>query len=166
MCVTKAISMLEQINDILQNTVITPYTATVKLLISFLLGAVIGIERQFRRREAGMRTFTLICMGSTAAMLVSIWIPQCYPNFLNGDPGRIAAQVLSGIGFLGAGAIIQSHGSVHGLTTAACIWVMAGNRFGSGSRNVYSGCYCNCHNTFHSGQSGTFGEKNVLEWCQ
>ena len=72
-----------------------------------------------------MRTFTLICMGSTAAMLVSIWIPQCYPNFLNGDPGRIAAQVLSGIGFLGAGAIIQSHGSVHGLTTAACIWVMA-----------------------------------------
>ena len=125
MCVTKAISMLEQINDILQNTVITPYTATVKLLISFLLGAVIGIERQFRRREAGMRTFTLICMGSTAAMLVSIWIPQCYPNFLNGDPGRIAAQVLSGIGFLGAGAIIQSHGSVHGLTTAACIWVMA-----------------------------------------
>ena len=74
--------MLEQINDILQNTVITPYTATVKLLISFLLGAVIGIERQFRRREAGMRTFTLICMGSTAAMLVSIWIPQCYPNFL------------------------------------------------------------------------------------
>lgn len=89
------------------------------------MGAVIGIERQFRRREAGMRTFTLICMGSTAAMLVSIWIPQCYPNFLNGDPGRIAAQVLSGIGFLGAGAIIQSHGSVHGLTTAACIWVMA-----------------------------------------
>ena len=55
--------MLEQINDILQNTVITPYTATVKLLISFLLGAVIGIERQFRRREAGMRTFTLICLS-------------------------------------------------------------------------------------------------------
>ena len=143
MCVTKAISMLEQINDILQNTVITPYTATVKLLISFLLGAVIGIERQFRRREAGMRTFTLICMGSTAAMLVSIWIPQCYPNFLNGDPGCIAAQDDSSL-YLGNG----------------------GNRFGSGSRNVYSGCYCNCHNTFHSGQSGTFGEKNVLEWCQ
>ena len=95
MCVTKAISMLEQINDILQNTVITPYTATVKLLISFLLGAVIGIERQFRRREAGMRTFTLICMGSTAAMLVSIWIPQCYPNFLNGDPVFLEREQLS-----------------------------------------------------------------------
>ena len=52
-------------------------------------------------------------------------IPQIYPNFLNGDPGRIAAQVLTGIGFLGAGAIMQSHGSIHGLTTAACIWVMA-----------------------------------------
>ncbi|RHJ87929.1 MgtC/SapB family protein [Parabacteroides sp. AM08-6] len=117
--------MLEQINDILQNTVITPYTAAVKLAISFFLGAIIGIERQFRRREAGMRTFTLICMGSTAAMLISIWIPQCYPNFLNGDPGRIAAQVLTGIGFLGAGAIMQSHGSIHGLTTAACIWVIA-----------------------------------------
>lgn len=117
--------MLEHINEILQDTIITPYTATVKLLISFALGAVIGIERQFRRREAGMRTFTLICMGSTAAMLISIWIPQIYPNFLNGDPGRIAAQVLTGIGFLGAGAIMQSHGSIYGLTTAACIWVMA-----------------------------------------
>lgn len=117
--------MTDQLNELLQSTVVTPYTAIFRLLISFILGAVIGVERQMRRREAGMRTFTLICLGSTAAMLVSIWIPQIYPNFLNGDPGRIAAQVLSGIGFLGAGAIIQSHGSVHGLTTAACIWVVA-----------------------------------------
>ena len=101
--------MIDQINDILQNTTITPTTAAVKLLVSFFLGAIIGVERQFRRREAGMRTFTLICMGSAAAMLISIWIPQCYPNFLNGDPGRI----------------MQSHGSIHGLTTAACIWVVA-----------------------------------------
>lgn len=117
--------MFDQINEILQDTTITATTATVKLFVSFLLGAVIGIERQFRRREAGMRTFTLICMGSAAAMLISIWMPQCYPHFLNGDPGRIAAQVLTGIGFLGAGAIMQSHGSIHGLTTAACIWVVA-----------------------------------------
>ncbi|SEF55605.1 MULTISPECIES: MgtC/SapB family protein [Parabacteroides] len=117
--------MLDHLQEILNSTVVTPYTATVRLAISFFLGAIIGVERQFRRRDAGMRTFTLICMGSAAAMLISIWIPQCYPNFLNGDPGRIAAQVLTGIGFLGAGAIIQSHGSVHGLTTAACIWVMA-----------------------------------------
>ncbi|MEG2066028.1 MAG: MgtC/SapB family protein [Tannerellaceae bacterium] len=118
-------TLFESLNEILKNTQITPYTAAIKLLISFVLGAIVGVERQFRRRDAGMRTFTLICMGSTAAMLISIWIPQSYPNFLNGDPGRIAAQVLTGIGFLGAGAIIQSHGSIHGLTTAACIWVMA-----------------------------------------
>lgn len=117
--------MFAELHDILNSTIIDPYTASVRLAISFILGAIIGVERQFRRRDAGMRTFTLICMGSAAAMLISIWIPQSYPDFLNGDPGRIAAQVLTGIGFLGAGAIIQSHGSVHGLTTAACIWVMA-----------------------------------------
>jgi len=117
--------MLEDLKLILDSTEINTYTAAVRLAISFVLGAIVGVERQMRRRDAGMRTFTLICMGSAAAMIVSIWIPQSYPNFLNGDPGRIAAQVLTGIGFLGAGAIIQSHGSVHGLTTAACIWVMA-----------------------------------------
>ena len=116
--------MLEHLNDILENTQITASTAAVRLAISFVLGAIIGVERQFRRRDAGMRTFTLICMGSAAAMLISIWIPQTYPNFLNGDPGRIAAQVLTGIGFLGAGAIIQSHGSVHGLTTAFTLFVL------------------------------------------
>jgi len=116
---------IDYVYELLESTEITPSTAALKLFISFLLGGVIGVERQTRRRNAGMRTFTLISMGSTAAMLISIWIPQCYPDFLNGDPGRIAAQVLTGIGFLGAGAIIQSHGSVQGLTTAACIWVMA-----------------------------------------
>ena len=114
-----------ELKAMLLSTEITLYTAFIRLLISFLLGAVIGVERQIRRREAGLRTFALICVGSTLAMLLSIWIPQIYPDFLNGDPGRIAAQVLTGIGFLGAGAIIQSHGSVHGLTTAACIWVVA-----------------------------------------
>ena len=108
------------------NTVeITPISASLKLAVSFLLGAIIGIERQTRRQSAGIRTFSLICMGATTAMLLSIWIPQSYPDFLNGDPGRIAAQVLTGIGFLGAGAIIQSRGSVHGLTTASTIWVVA-----------------------------------------
>ncbi len=119
------IDMLEEWRMILESTVITPYTIGIRLAMSFLLGAIVGVERQVRRRDAGMRTFALICMGSTAAMLISIWIPQTYPNFLNGDPGRIAAQVLTGIGFLGAGAIIHSKGSVQGLTTAACIWVIA-----------------------------------------
>ncbi len=117
--------LITELDQVLDSTIVTPYTAVIRLSISFVLGAIVGGERQMRRRDAGMRTFTLICMGSTAAMLISIWIPQTYTTFLNGDPGRIAAQVLTGIGFLGAGAIIQSHGSIHGLTTAACIWVMA-----------------------------------------
>ena len=114
-----------EFTEILLSTDINIKTIIVRLIISFILGGIIGIERQARRREAGLRTFTLICIGATLAMLLSIWIPQTYPNFLNGDPGRIAAQVLTGIGFLGAGAIIQSHGSISGLTTAACIWVVA-----------------------------------------
>jgi len=104
---------------------VTPFSAAIKLAISVSLGAIVGMERQTRRQSAGMRTFSLIAVSCTAAMLLSIWIPQSYPHFLNGDPGRIAAQILTGIGFLGAGTIIQSKGSVHGLTTAACIWVVA-----------------------------------------
>ena len=117
--------LLSNLNQSLLTLEVTPFSACLKLFISFLLGGVIGTERQTRRQSAGIRTFALICMGSTTAMLLSIWIPQNYPHFLNGDPGRIAAQVLTGIGFLGAGAIIQSKGSVHGLTTASTIWVVA-----------------------------------------
>ena len=156
--------MLEHLNDILENTQITASTAAVRLAISFVLGAIIGVERQFRRRDAGMRTFTLICMGSAAAMLISIWIPQTYPNFLNGDPGRIAAQVLTGIGFLGAGAIIQSHGSVHGLTTAACIWVMAVVGLAAG-RHVLGRFY---HYGIYLVRIGFFrkaGATYVFGWC-
>ncbi len=117
--------MLEYFENIIQDTEINIYTSILKLVVSFILGVIIGIERQSRRRDAGIRTFTLICVGSTVAMLVSIWIPQTYSDFQNGDPGRIAAQVLTGIGFLGAGAIIRGHGSIQGLTTAACIWMMS-----------------------------------------
>ena len=107
------------------NTEVTYLSASLKLLISFVLGESVGIERQQRRQSAGMRTIMLICIGSTAAVLLSIWIPQHYPTMQGGDPGRIAAQILTGIGFLGAGSIIQSRGNVRGLTTAACIWVIA-----------------------------------------
>lgn len=99
--------------------------AIFKLTLSLLLGSVVGLERRRKGQIAGMRTFSLICMGATLAMLVSIYIPQEYMGLKNGDPGRIAAQVISGIGFLGAGAIIQMKGSVKGLTTAAGIWSMA-----------------------------------------
>lgn len=116
---------MHELTQLIDSSTIDAGTTIFRLLVGFLLGAIIGAERQTRRREAGLRTFTLICLGSTMSMLVSIWIPQTYPNFLNGDPGRIAAQVLTGIGFLGAGAIIQGKGSIHGLTTAAGVWVVA-----------------------------------------
>ena len=113
--------ILEQINS----TQVTLIGAFYKLLLSGLLGAAVGVERKHKGQRAGMRTIALISMGATLAMLVSIYIPQVYLGLKNGDPGRIAAQVVSGIGFLGAGAIIQSKGSVRGLTTAAVIWVTA-----------------------------------------
>lgn len=90
-----------------------------------LLGAVVGLERKRKGQTAGVRTFSLISMGATLAMLLSIYVPQEYMGLKNGDPGRIAAQVITGIGFLGAGAIIQMKGSVRGLTTAAGIWMVA-----------------------------------------
>ncbi|MBP5365364.1 MAG: MgtC/SapB family protein [Bacteroidales bacterium] len=114
--------MTEFIDNLLSDVEIDLQTSIFRLIMSLMIGIIIGAERQIRRRDAGLRTFTLICVGSTGAMLISIWIPQTYPNFLNGDPGRIAAQVLTGIGFLGAGAIMRGKGSVQGLTTAACIW--------------------------------------------
>jgi len=96
-----------------------------KLVLSLMLGALIGWERRRKGQIAGLRTFALISMGATLAMLISIYIPQVYLGVKNGDPGRIAAQVVSGIGFLGAGAIIQMKGAVRGLTTAAGIWISA-----------------------------------------
>ena len=115
-------SVIEEIND----PGITAWGSMFKLLLSLLLGAVVGLERRHKGQIAGMRTFALITMGACLAMLVSLYIPQLYfGSTANGDPERIAAQVVSGIGFLGAGAIIQMKGSVRGLTTAAGIWVSA-----------------------------------------
>lgn len=122
--------ILEQINSSEVNLL----GAVFKLVLSLMLGAVVGVERRRKGQIAGMRTFALISMGATLAMLVSIYIPQEYMGLKNGDPGRIAAQVISGVGFLGAGAIIQMKGSVRGLTTAAGIWMTAciGLAVGSG----------------------------------
>ncbi len=84
------------------------------------------MERESRRQPAGLRTHILISVGATLLMLLSIYIPQQFFDMKNGDPGRIAAQVVSGIGFLGAGAILKLGNNIKGLTTAASIWVSAG----------------------------------------
>ena len=117
--------MIEQIYNDIMSPDVNLAGAIFKLLLSMVLGASIGYERRRKGQIAGLRTFALIAMGATLAMLISIYIPQVYYGLKNGDPGRIAAQVVSGIGFLGAGAIIQMKGSVRGLTTAAGIWISA-----------------------------------------
>ena len=93
-----------------------------KLILAAVLGGVVGIERQMRDKPAGLRTNMLICVGATQFMAISTQVAATF----GGDPSRIAAQIISGIGFLGAGAVLQSHGFVMGLTTAATIWVVAG----------------------------------------
>lgn len=117
--------MWEQLIDAINNPEITTISSVYKLVLSMFLGSVIGYERKRKGQIAGVRTFSLISMGATLAMLLSIYVPQEYMGLKNGDPSRIAAQVVSGIGFLGAGAIIQMKGSVRGLTTAAGIWMVA-----------------------------------------
>jgi putative Mg2+ transporter-C (MgtC) family protein len=104
-------------NDI--NTV----NAVFRIIVSFLAGALIGIEREKTGHPAGLKTHILIAMGSTLFMIISIYIPQTFNNM--SDPGRVAAQVISGIGFLGAGAILSLGVNVRGLTSAASIWIMS-----------------------------------------
>lgn len=96
-----------------------------RLLLSMVLGMIVGAERKRKGQIAGIRTFALISMGACLAMLLSIYVPQVYLGLKNGDPGRIAAQVITGIGFLGGGAMIHMKGAVRGLTTAAGIWMTA-----------------------------------------
>lgn len=119
------ISMWHDFVTEISGTEVTTTSAIFKMCLSLILGCVVGLERKRKGQIAGVRTFALISMGATLAMLISIYVPQVYLGLKNGDPGRIAAQVVTGVGFLGAGAIIQMKGSVKGLTTAAGIWMVA-----------------------------------------
>ena len=92
-----------------------------KLLIAVLIGGGVGLERELKGKPAGLRTNILICVGSALLMDLSMSLSATY----GGDPGRIAAQVVTGIGFLGAGTILHTRGQITGLTSAATIWVVA-----------------------------------------
>lgn len=99
-----------------------------RLLVAMLLGGVIGIERQIRGRSAGLRTNILVCLGSTAIVMVFQKIAithMIHDPAMRFDPARAAAGVITGIGFLGAGTIMKSKDFVRGLTTAASIWVVS-----------------------------------------
>jgi putative Mg2+ transporter-C (MgtC) family protein len=102
-----------------------------RLALAMLLGALVGLEREFHDRPAGFRTNTIVCVGSSLIMLLSIYAFRTLD--LNYDPGRLAAQVVSGIGFLGAGTILREGPTVKGLTTAATLWVVAGIGLAVGS---------------------------------
>lgn len=94
-----------------------------KVGLSALLGGAIGAERERTGKWAGLRTHMLIAVGAALLTDVSISVGTAYGPEQGWDPGRIAAQIVSGLGFVGAGTIIQSRGAVHGLTTAAGLWV-------------------------------------------
>jgi putative Mg2+ transporter-C (MgtC) family protein len=100
------------------------YIAAAKLALSLLLGAAVGLNREYKRKPAGIRTHVLISVGATLFMLVSVHVPNMLGGE-NGDLTRIAAQVVSGVGFLGAGVIMRQGLNVKGLNTAASIWIVA-----------------------------------------
>ena len=107
------------IDSLLENSI--ELTIGVRVFLAILLGFVLGIERELYKRPAGLRTHILVCMASCLIMLVSMY------GFDSGDPGRVAAQVVSGVGFLGAGAIMREDkgNGIKGITTAATIWMSA-----------------------------------------
>lgn len=101
----------------------------IRLLLSTLVGVSIGFERERNNRPAGLRTHTLVSLGATLITLISIY------GFDEGDPTRLAAQIVSGIGFIGAGTILRTGNHIRGLTTAASLWVSAGIGIAIGTRS-------------------------------
>jgi len=106
---------------------IDPLHLTIRLVLALVIGGLIGFERERSGSAAGFRTHILVCIGSTLIMLLSMYGFSAFVNEPNVrmDPARLAAQVISGIGFLGAGTILRTGLSITGLTTAASLWVVA-----------------------------------------
>ncbi len=101
---------------------LSEWTILLRLLLAVICGGVLGLERTRKRRPAGLRTYMLVCIGATVSMMTAQFMSQTF----GGDPGRLPAQVISGIGFLGAGTImVTRYYKVKGLTTAAGLWVSA-----------------------------------------
>ena len=99
-------------------------TDVLPMLISALLGTLVGFERQMGRKPAGLRTHVLVCLGSTMFTLLTVHAAREFGG-TSLDPTRIIHGVITGVGFLGAGSIMRQEGYVHGLTTAASIWMVA-----------------------------------------
>ena len=106
-------------------TSMTNIDVIIRILLAVILGSIIGFERERRHKPAGLRTIILVLLGSTLLTVMAVYIYTDFNAGGNADIGRIVGQIITGIGFLGAGAIIQGRGSIHGMTTAATIWVVA-----------------------------------------
>ncbi|MCI8804336.1 MAG: MgtC/SapB family protein [Clostridiales bacterium] len=121
--------MAEIINYLSEFNIISIF---LRLILAVMFGGIIGLERRMRKRNAGLRTFALVCAGSALAMLTNEYLILRYEMAV--DPGRMASQVISGVGFLGVGTIILNGEKVRGLTTAASLWATAavGIAVGSG----------------------------------
>lgn len=104
-----------------------------RLLLAAALSGAVGFERERQEKAAGFRTHILVCVGSCLIMLTSIHMLDAFGKSTAIDPSRIAAQVVTGVGFLGAGTIIRFRASVRGLTTAASLWAIAGVGLAVGS---------------------------------
>ena len=100
------------------------------VVVSLILGFLIGFERKQRAKEAGIRTHTIVCMGAALMMIISRY---AFQGIGDHDPTRIAAQIITGIGFLGAGIIVYRKNAIHGLTTAAGVWATAGIGMATGA---------------------------------
>ena len=111
---------------------ITNTEMIIRLVMAMVLGGLVGWEREIYHKPAGFRTHILVCLGSSLFTILSFSFP-CGPGFQAVDPSKIAAGIVMGIGFLGAGAILHGQGSVSGLTTAASIWVVAAIGMAAGS---------------------------------
>lgn len=114
----------------------------IRLIIGAFLGALIGLERERHSQPAGLRTHMILSIGCTLAMCLSIDLAMEFRNIApNGDPARLAAQVISGIGFLGAGAILKLGTNVKGLTTATSLWTVAIIGLAVGAGHFFSGIF-------------------------
>ena len=102
-----------------------PWDSAIKLLVSFVLGGVVGFEREVHEKPAGLRTHVLIALASTLFTLLSMSSGFGDPAVTSRDPARVASAILAGMGFIGAGVIISTGGHVKGITTAASLWVTA-----------------------------------------
>ncbi|MFY9592859.1 MAG: MgtC/SapB family protein [Caldicoprobacterales bacterium] len=101
------------------------WEVVLRLVLAMVIGGIIGFEREQSNRPAGFRTHTLVCVGSALVFLTSQFVFDAYHELVNMDPTRLAAQVISGIGFLGAGTIMHYGPNIKGLTSAATLWVVA-----------------------------------------